>query len=163
MRFELRKICQETFHQNKDTLIQRRALVKHKWTVLMLTVFLGLSVSAQSLASVEWTTSRTLKLEKPPIDMAFSKDGRWVFILTEEGTVLIYSANGKLMDKMSVGAHVDGIDAGPREDILFLKSRKNKTVEELSLDFVYDIDVSGSPFEGPGDAPVVITVFNDYQ
>ncbi|MBW1896851.1 MAG: hypothetical protein JRI47_07310 [Deltaproteobacteria bacterium] len=118
--------------------------MKNKWTVLMLTVFLGLSVSAQSLASVEWTTSRTLKLEKPP-------------------TVLIYSANGKLMDKMSVGAHVDGIDAGPREDILFLKSRKNKTVEELSLDFVYDIDVSGSPFEGPGDAPVVITVFNDYQ
>ena len=137
--------------------------MKHRWIVFLLTIFLGLSVSVQSLASVEWTTSRTLNLEKPPLEMAFSSNGRWVFILTEEGTVLIYSEEGKLYDKISVGAHVDGIEAGPREDILFLKSRKNKTVEEISLDFVYDIDVSGSPFEGRSDAPVVVTVFNDYQ
>ena len=40
---------------------------------------------------------------------------------------------------------------------------KNKTIEEISLDFVYEIDVSGSPFQGRIDAPVVVTVFNDYQ
>ena len=137
--------------------------MKHRWIVFLLTVFLGLSVSAQSLASVEWTTNRTLNLEKPPVDMAFSSNGRWVFILTEEGTVLIYSQEGELFDKISVGAHVDGLEAGPREDILFLNSRKNKTIEEISLDFVYEIDVSGSPFEGRSDAPVVVTVFNDYQ
>jgi hypothetical protein len=137
--------------------------MRHRWIVFFLTVFLGLSVSAQSLASVEWTTNRTLKLEKPPVDMAFSSNGRWVFILTEEGTVLIYSQAGKLFDKISVGAHVDGLEAGSTEDILFLNSRKNKTIEEISLDFVYQIDVSGSPFEGRIDAPVVVTVFNDYQ
>jgi hypothetical protein len=142
---------------------KEKSIVKHGWTVFLLTALLCLCFSAHGAASVEWETQKTLNLEKPPVDLAFSSDGRWVFILTEEGTVLIYSQDGQLHDKISVGENADGLEAGPREDILFVTSRKDKTVREISLDFIYDIDVSGSPFEGEQDAPVVVVVFNDYQ
>ena len=132
-------------------------------SVLLLSWFVGLSFMAQSLASVEWTARRTLNLEKPPVDLAFSNNGRWIFVLTEEGTILIYSAEGKLKDQISVGKHVEGIEAGPKDDLLFLTSRKEKTVKEVRLDFIYDIDVSGAPFQGQSDAPVAVAVFNDFQ
>jgi len=118
---------------------------------------------SHSLAFVEWDVQRTLNLEKPPLDVAVSGNGRWIFILTDQGSILIYSADGTLKDKITVGKDVDSIKAGPREDTLFLTSRKNKTVQHITLDFVYDINISGSPFKGPTDAPVAITVFNDYQ
>jgi len=58
---------------------------------------------------------------------------------------------------------VDAIQAGPGEDILLLTSRKNRTVQVITVNFIRDINVSGSPFKGQADAPVVIAVFNDYQ
>jgi hypothetical protein len=125
--------------------------------------FLFLFIVKDAFASVEWTVSRTLKLEKPPVDVAFSSNGRWIFVLTDEGAVDIYSADGKLNDRITAGKDVDGVKTGPREDILFLISKKNKTVEEISLDFIYEIDTAGSPFKGKDAAPVVITVFSDFQ
>ena len=125
--------------------------------------FLFLFIVKDAFASVEWTVSRTLKLEKPPVDVAFSSNGRWIFVLTDEGAVDIYSADGKLNDRITAGKDVDGVKTGPREDILFLISKKNKTVEEISLDFIYEIDTAGSPFKGKDAAPVVIAVFSDFQ
>jgi hypothetical protein len=52
---------------------------------------------------------------------------------------------------------------GPKEDLLLLKSRKNRTVEILVLDFIQKINTSGSPFKGPKDAPVEIAVFSDFE
>jgi hypothetical protein len=86
-----------------------------------------------------------------------------VFVLTHQGEILIYSADGILNDKFTPGIHVDAIEAGPREDILLLTSRKNRTVKVITVNFICDINVSGSPFKGRADAPVVIAVFNDYQ
>jgi len=104
-----------------------------------------------------------LKSEESPLDAAVSLNGKWIFVLTDQGSILIYSSDGTLKEKISVGDHVDGIKVGPRENILLLTSRKNKTVQVISLDFIQNIDVSGSPFKGPADAPVVIAVFNDFQ
>ncbi len=39
----------------------------------------------------------------------------------------------------------------------------SRQVKGLRLSFVQDIDIKGSPFKGPADAPVVITIFSDYQ
>lgn len=136
---------------------------KHTIFLLMLTSFIVVAFFSHSLASVEWNVQRTLKLENSPIDVAVSVNGRWIFVLTNQGNILIYSADGKLKDKIAVGNHVDGIKAGPKEDILFLTSRKNKTVQDIALDFVHNIDVSNSPFKGSTHAPVVIAVFSDFQ
>jgi hypothetical protein len=137
--------------------------MKCGYAALLIVPLLFLAIVAEPLASVEWTPGRAFKLEKSPIDVAFSTDGSWVFVLTDEGSLLVYSAEGKLAESIVVGTHIDSIKAGPKEHTLFLISRKNKTVEEIALDFIYNIDISGSPFKGKATAPVVITVFNDYQ
>jgi hypothetical protein len=112
---------------------------------------------------VEWDVKETLKLESPPVDLAVSLNGRYLFVLTDQGSILIYSGDAKLEDKISVGRQVDGIKVGPEEDVLLLTSKKNKTVQIVLLEFIKDIDISNSPFKGPADAPVEIAVFSDFQ
>ena len=131
--------------------------------VFLLIPVILLSLSSHIQGAVEWDVKQTLKLERPPLDVAVSLNGRWVFVLTDQGTILIYSGDAKLKDKISVGSHVDGLKVGPEEDILLLTSRKNKTVQILLLDFIQDIDISNSPSKGPADAPVEIAVFSDFQ
>ncbi|MGD9307331.1 MAG: hypothetical protein PVF79_23930, partial [Desulfobacterales bacterium] len=66
-------------------------------------------------------------------------------------------------EKIQVGDQIDQINLGPKGEYLFVSSRQNKTLEILALNFIYDLNVSGSPFKGAKDAPVVITVFSDFQ
>ena len=114
-------------------------------------------------AAVEWDLLKTFKIEVMPLDMAISKYGRWIFVLTEQAEILIYSSDGKLNGKIPVGNFIDGIKPGHSENILLLSSRKDKTVQTVGFDFIQDINVAGSPFRGPSDAPVVIDVFSDFQ
>jgi hypothetical protein len=114
-------------------------------------------------AVVEWNVEKTFKLEKPPVDVAVSGKGQWVFVLAEGGKLFIYSQDGVLKDSLTVGSEVDGVAAGPREDLVFLSSRKGATVQTIVLDFVYDIDTAGGPLQGPPNAPVTIVIFNDFQ
>ena len=113
--------------------------------------------------SVEWTIQKTLQLEAVPNDVAVSPDGRRIFVLTDQGEILIYSSAGKVEAKIDVGKHVDKIQMSPKGDVLILNSRKNKTVQVITLDFIQNINVSGSPFKGPEDASIVIAVFDDFQ
>jgi hypothetical protein len=132
--------------------------------LIFLTAFLTIVVfSVESFARVEWDVQQKLKMDTPPLDVAVSTDGKWIFVLNDSGNILIYSLNGKLEDKISVGSHVDQIRVGPQDNLLLLSSRRNKTVELLAIDFIHKINISGSPFKGPEDAPVVIAVFSDFQ
>jgi DNA-binding beta-propeller fold protein YncE len=114
-------------------------------------------------ASVEWNVLKTLQLEAAPIDVAVSPDGKLIFVLTEQGQILIYSSGGPLKDKIDVGNHFDHIKVGPRGEKLILNSRKNKSVQVITLDFIQDINVSSSPFKGSEDAAVVVAVFDDFE
>lgn len=137
--------------------------MKGQYPVLLSIGFLVLTLSVQTSARVEWNIQKTLKLEKTPIDVAVSRNGRWIYVLTDQRDILIYSGDGKLNDNIPVDKSVDGIKAGPRENVLLLTSKKDKTVQVLVLEFIQNIDISGSPFKGPADAPVVIAVFSDFQ
>jgi len=132
-------------------------------TVFLITLFLALTPPLICPAAVEWDVRRTLKVEKTPVDVAMSNTGKWIFVLTDEGEILIYSTDGTLKDRIYVGKSVDGLKAGPREDILILSSRKDATVQLITVDFIHELDLTGSPFKGPADAPVVIAVFTDFQ
>jgi hypothetical protein len=127
------------------------------------TIVIVLCFLVPSYATIEMCIQKTLKMEGEPRDVAVSLDGRWMFVLTDQGNILVYSADGKLNDRISVDKSIDGVQVGPREDILFLSSRKNKTVQVVTLDFIKNINVSGSPFKGAPDAPVVIAFFTDFQ
>jgi hypothetical protein len=115
--------------------------MKTRLVVFLLVPVILLTFCSHGDAAVDWDVKKTLKIEKTPVDVAVSLNGRYVL----------------------VGNHVDGIKVGPEQDILLLTSRKNKTVEILVLDFIQNIDVSKSPFKGPADAVVAIAVFSDFQ
>ena len=113
--------------------------------------------------NVDWNVYKTLQLEETPIDVAISPDGRRIFVLTDRGQVVIYSSAGKIEAKIDVGRHVDQLKLGPKGASLILSSGKKKTVEIVTLDFIQNINVSGSPFKGSENAAVVIAVFDDFQ
>jgi len=141
-----------------------------KWkdtkTIALLTVLYVTAsfTNIQAAGPVEWNVFKTLNLETTPIDMSISADGTRLFVLTEDGNVHIYSsATGTLTDKIDVGKQIDQITAGPRGDFLVLRNRKDKTVQVITLEFIQNIDVSGSPFKGAEDAAVVVAVFSDFE
>ena len=139
----------------------RNAIAISLSAALTVTAFVASSLGA---GSVEWDVYKTLDIEAEPIDVAVSRDGQRLFILTENGKILIYSpTTGKQPDQIDVGSQIDQIKLGPRGDSLILTSRKNRTVQIVTLDFIQNINVSGSPFKGPENAPVVIAVFSDFQ
>jgi hypothetical protein len=137
--------------------------MKSKFAVFLLSTFIVLTVFTPGQADVEWTLHKTFKTQHPPRDVETSVNGKWVFILTEQGEILIYASNGVLRDTIDVGDSIDSIKAGPREDILFLSSRTDSTVKLITLDFIQNINVSGSPFKGLADAPIAVAVFSDFQ
>ena len=131
--------------------------------LLAMVIVLGAFTNSFASDSVELNLYKILQLDKTPIDMAVSPDGSRIFVLSEKGEVVIYSAAGKIEAKIDVGQHVDQLKLGPRGDTLILKSGKNKTVEIVTIDFIQKINVSGSPFKGPEDAAVVVAVFDDFE
>lgn len=134
-----------------------------RFSFLLLTPLIVLTLSTHCGAVVEWDILSTFKVAKAPVDVAVSRDGRLVYILTDGGTIHIYSTEGTLKDKISMGKSVDRIIIGPREDLLFVSSSQDKTVQLVMVGFVQHIDVTGSPFKGPAGAKVVISVFSDFQ
>lgn len=137
--------------------------MKRHGFILLLILSITLGFFTHSLATVDWDLRNTLPLEESPLDVAVSRSGNWIFVLTDQGNIFVYSLLGILNDKIKIGNHVDQIEAGPIEEILLLKSEKDKTIQILTLEFVKHIDTSGSPFKGPEDAPVVIAVFSEFQ
>ena len=92
-----------------------------------------------------------------------SPDGTLLFVLTEQGEIIIYSSPTEVKAKIDVGEHANQIKLGPRGDTLVVNSRGNKTVQFILLEFIQNISVSGSPFKGAEDSPVVVAVFNDFE
>lgn len=115
------------------------------------------------MAEVEMGQSKTFKLDAKPIDMTSSADGKYTFILAEGGKVFILDGSGTLKDTLTVSESVMSIGTSPKGDFLLLADSKENTLEVVKISFVVDIDITGLPFKGPADAPVVVAVFSDYQ
>jgi hypothetical protein len=137
--------------------------MKNRPAAFLLIVVLFLTLSSIVNGAVEGDVKKTLNLESPPLDLAASLNGQYIYVLTDQKNILIYSIEGELEGKIPVGSQVDSIKVGPWEDVILLTSKKNKQVQILLLDFIKDIDLSNSPFKGPADAPVEIAVFSDFQ
>ena len=133
---------------------------------LSMLVLAGMCVcvtTTPGLSAVEMSLQSTLQLKESPVDVEVSVNGKWVFVLTGDRNLLVYGSDGTLEGTIAVERSVDGIKAGPQEDILFLIDSTRNTVQAATLDFVRAIDVSGSPFKGTPGAPVVVAVFSDFQ
>lgn len=124
---------------------------------------LALSLPAWNVSLAEQGVQTDLNTPEPPLDAAISVNGKWIYVLTEKGNVLVYSPEGELKEKIPVGENMDRLKAGPLEDLLILSSRRDSLVRLLQVDLIQEIDVSGSPYKGPQEAPVEIVVFSDFQ
>jgi hypothetical protein len=141
--------------------------IMKKLTVVLVLAVLCLAGGTPFLptaqAGLEWKILKDLDLKASPLDVAPSADGQWLYILTP-GEILVYSMQeGKITDQIPVGKEFDRIVSLPRANGLTLSSSANKTIQIIMLENILTIDVSGLPFKGPRDAPVVIAVFDDYQ
>ena len=135
-----------------------------KFPVLLAIVIVMISFARlEASDGVDWSILKTLKLDAAPIDMAVSPDGRRFFVLTDQGKIIVYSAAAEEEATIEVGPQVDKIRLGPEGDILIANSSENKTVQFFALDFIQKINIAGSPFKGPADAPIVIVAFDDFQ
>jgi protein-disulfide isomerase len=135
--------------------------MKLKLIILYLSLLIG--TVSPCFAAVEWSVQSSLQVDELPVDVAVSLNDRWVFVLNDQGEILVFSVDGSLKEKITVGKHIDQIKVGPRENLLYLNSRENKTVEIIELDFTQNINTVGSPYKGPGDAPVTIVVFSEFE
>ena len=116
-----------------------------------------------SSANLEWKVQQQWQLPESPVDIVHSLDGKYVFILTKNHKVLIYTAQGKLEGTIPVDEGVNAIDIAPRAELLFLIDSNKKSFSTLSIDFVRDINTAGSPTRGPADAPITIALFTDFE
>lgn len=118
---------------------------------------------ATGAAKLDWNIEKTWDLPAKPLDLVYGLDGKHVFILTDQHTVLIYTSQGELKGSIPVDKGVSAIDIEPRGNRLYLIDQEKKTFSDLSVDFIANINIKGSPFRGLDTAPVVIAVFTDFE
>ena len=126
---------------------------------VMLTVF----IPAVLPGAVEWEILKSLDTGARPLDVAVSADGKSIFVLTENGQIWIYSNEGTLAGKITVGPQAERIAVDPDGERLYVTNRPNKRVDVILVDVIRDINLSGAPFKGSEKAPVAIAVFSDFQ
>lgn len=114
-------------------------------------------------ADVDLKIKSELEFEKPPVDITFSRDGQWLYILFQNGDLLIYTYQGEMKGKVEVGPGFDKIEPGPFEDEIYLLNRKTNKIKIIEATPIRGIDISTSPFKGAADAPVVIVEYTDFQ
>ena len=137
--------------------------MRFKTAVFLTILFSVMAFQTVCLADVDWNVLKTFNLEEPPLDIAFSGNRNHIYVLNNKGQILIFNPSGSLLDKIEVGPDIDRMQLIQGSDVLFLTSRKNKTIQIVQLDFVQKINIAGSPYMGPDNAPVVIAVFSEFQ
>ncbi|MDH3328101.1 MAG: hypothetical protein OEM01_02600 [Desulfobulbaceae bacterium] len=121
------------------------------------------SSPASSPDGVDWSVISTWKLDAKPLDLVHTLDNQKVYILGDDNKVHLFSAQGQKLGSIPVDKGVTAIDIAPRGEMLYLINEQENTFTSLAISFVTPIDVTGSPFLGNEDAPVVLAVFSDFQ
>jgi protein-disulfide isomerase len=127
---------------------------------LLIALFMN---AAPCPAEIEARRGTRLTLEEAPIEVAASPDGSRIYVLTREGNILVLGSSGLVEGKIPVGKEITGLEVLPGGDQLLLYSGKEKAIEVLQVTVLQAIDIEGSPFKGPENAPVTIVAFDDYQ
>lgn len=133
-----------------------------KKTFITLTVSAALLLGQNGWAKVFQTPDKSFTTTAAPLDISGSADGRYTFVLTEGGELVI-SGESAEPEVIKVDPAFDKIYASARGDKITLSSKTTKQVQEIFVDFLQEIETKGAPFLGAENAPVVLTVFSDFQ
>ncbi len=121
------------------------------------------TLHASASSGVDSSKITSWKLDAKPLDVVHTLDNQKVYILGNDSKVHVFSANGTKLGSIPIDQGVTAIDIEPRGTRLYLVNEKDNTFTSLAISFVTPIDVSGSPFLGDENAPVVLAVFSDFQ
>ena len=121
------------------------------------------TAATKGSGSVEASVRASWNLDAKPLDIVHTLDNKKVFILGDDNRVHVYSAEGVKLGTIPVDKGVAGIDIAPRGEMLYLIDQDKNTFSSLTVSFTTTIDVTGSPFLGEANAPVVLAVFSDFQ
>jgi len=113
--------------------------------------------------SIDWQQISNWKLEVKPLAMVHTLDNQKVYILGDDHKVHVYTTQGVKLGSIPVDEGVTAIDIAPRGEMLYLINGENNSFTSLAISFVTPIDVTGAPFLGNENAPVVLAVFSDFQ
>lgn len=134
------------------------------FSMLLLSTTSSLAVTNSGIdQKVEWQLQQNWPTGANSLDMVHSLDGKFVYILTDKNTVQIFNSKGQLQGTIPVESGVTAIDIAPVGEKLYLINNEKQTFSSISVSFIVDIDSMGSPFRGPADAPVTITLFTDFE
>jgi hypothetical protein len=112
---------------------------------------------------VEWNLQHNWPTAGKTLDMVHSLDGKFVYILSDKQTVQVFNSQGQLQGTIPVEDGVSAIDIAPQGEMLYLINNKTQSFSAVGVSFITDIDIAGSPFKGPADAPVTIALFTDFE
>ena len=59
-------------------------------------------------AEVAWQETNTWKVDGQPLQVSHSKDGKWTYVLTDNGNISVYSKKGELQGKIPVAPNYRG-------------------------------------------------------
>lgn len=140
----------------------------YRTSIFIIAAFFATFVSQPAWTAVEGRINNTFSVEGSPLDIAISVDGKWFFVLTKGGKVRIFSPDGELNDEIQADPSMDRIDvtglaAAKLRDKIVLSSRETGKIQEILFEFVMEINIKGSPSRGLAEAPVVLTLFTDFQ
>lgn len=114
-------------------------------------------------SEIDWTIVKQIDLSAAPVDVAASEDGELIFVLTRNEIVVYSSDKNRVVNRIPVDREFDRIKYYKENSLLVLTGSSSKTLRIIRVDKIYEIDISGLPFQGPDEAPVTIAVFDDYQ
>ncbi|MGK2907802.1 MAG: thioredoxin domain-containing protein [Desulfuromonadales bacterium] len=130
----------------------------------MIVLLLGLLLTTGlAYAELEKTLVKSQPLDKAPLDIAQSvADGR-LFVLLAGGEVQIFSVDGQQQERFQVGDDITSLEVSPDGQMLYLGSTKSKALRFIELSYVQVLPVNNSAVKGAENAPVTITVFDDFE
>ena len=126
-------------------------------------IALAVFMSTTAMAAVGWEVVQEFKTGATPLDITATPDGNSTYILTNNGEIQLFSADGKLKGTIPVDKNVDRISLSDGGKALLLMNSKTSQIQKITVSFQFAIKTSGSPTKGKLDAPVVIAVFSDFQ
>jgi protein-disulfide isomerase len=133
---------------------------KHLFVVVLM---IGILLWQPCSAEIDLEILRDIAVDGTPLDVVVSDDGHWIYVLTDDARLLVYSREGTLQGTVAVPKGAQGITGSPEEDVLFVTNKDDRTVQAIRVNLQHEFTSAQSPTKGPADAPVTLTLFTDFE